>query len=338
MSRDPVPVLSELDLDAAPPQSISRFWLDLVHDAFGEPVRIPVLVARGKEDGPVCGITAAIHGNEVNGIPVIHRVFERLDPSRLRGTLVGVPVSNVQAFQLRQRRTDDGTDLNHLFPGRPDGREAEVYVARFFERVIRRFDLLLDLHTASFGRVNCLYVRADLSGDETARMALRQRPHVIVHNPPHDGTLRGACDEVGIHAITVEIGNPGRFQREYVKRSTIGVRSVLADQGMIPRRAVSPGDPPIICTSSSWLRTDHGGLLEVAVKVTDLVEEGQPVARLKDPFGRVTAEYAAPHAGVVIGHSVDPVAQTGARILHLGRVAPPDDPIVTRIETFLEPA
>ncbi|TNE86611.1 MAG: succinylglutamate desuccinylase/aspartoacylase family protein [Deltaproteobacteria bacterium] len=298
-------------------------WLDMLHDGLGRAVRLPILVARGERDGPVVGITAAVHGNEVNGVNTIHRLLHHIDTQKLKGTLVGVPVVNIGGFLLHQRRTDDGSDLNHLFPGKPHGREAEVLAWRFTERVVRRLDVLLDLHTASFGRVNCLYIRADMNNPRTAQMARLMRPEIIVHNPPADGTLRGCAASMGIPAITVEIGSAHRFQREYVKKTRTGLRAVLSELGMVAKRQVAVTDPPVVCSRSSWMFTDHGGLLEILPRVTQHVSAGEDVAVLRDVFGDETRRYVAPEDGVIIGHSVDPVADTGARILHLGVVAPP---------------
>lgn len=318
------PTLETLDLEGLPSGAVSRCWVEIAHDALGQPECIPVLVARGRP-GPVVGLTAAVHGNELNGIPVLHRLFDRIDTSALRGTVVGVPVVNVPGFHRGMRRFVDDQDLNHAFPGRPDGSVSDVWVHRLLERIVRRFDVLLDLHTASFGRVNCLYVRADMSDPATARMAFLQRPQIIVHNPANDRTLRGAAAAMGIPAITVEIGDPHRFQERYIKRTITGIRAVLQELGLVPRRPLALGDPPVVCGSSGWMHTDTGGLLTVLPSVTDTVARGEVVGRVVDVFGQVVREYRAPHDGVVIGHSVDPVARTGSRLVHLGRVATEED-------------
>jgi predicted deacylase len=324
-----VPIVDWLPLDI-PPASEQRVWLRLVDDALGLGVRAPVLVARGAEDGPTLGLCAAVHGDEVNGIPIIHSVFRRLDPHKLRGTVIGVPVINVPAFHDHSRRTPHGFDLNHHFPGCADGNDIEVYAHRLMERFVARLDLLIDLHTASRGRANCLYVRADMKTESTARMAYLQRPQIILHNPPSDGTLRGAAHERGVPAVTVEVGNPSRFQRDLIRRSVVGVRSVLVEHGMVSRRPVDPGEPPVLCKSSHWMYTDRGGLLEVFPKVTERVEAGQPIARLVDAFGDELVTYTAPHDGVIIGRAVDPVAAAGSRIVHLGVLASSNDGFVDR--------
>lgn len=317
-------IYEALDVERFPVGEVSRGQIDLVHDGLGRPMRLPVLVARGRRPGPVFGITAAVHGNELNGIPVIHSLLRAMDPHQLKGTVVGVPVVNVPGFLANERFFNDGRDLNLVMPGRPDGNISEVYSHRLLERIVSRFDFLIDLHTASFGRVNSLYVRADMTQPETARMAYLQRPQIILHNPPNDHTLRGAAAERGIPAITLEIGDPQGFQPAFVKRARVGVRSVLAAAKMLPRRQVVPGEVPVLCTRSYWVYTDHGGLLRVHPGLVEHFEEGDLIGTLRDIYGELVREYRAPQAGVVIGKSTNPVAQTGARILHLGVVAPPD--------------
>ena len=128
--------------------------------------------------------------------------------------------------------------------------------------------------------------------------------------------------DLGIPSITLEIGDPQKFQPSYVRSSRIGLRTVLAAAGMLARRPVAEGPEPILCERSRWMYTDRGGLLEVLPRPTDLVSRGERVAILRNAFGDAIREYHAPEDGIVIGKSVNPVGQTGARILHLGSVAP----------------
>ncbi len=308
----------ELVIEDFPRGELSRLYIDLVANGLAQDILLPVLVARGNKDGPVFGLTAAVHGNELNGIRVIHDLMHHIRPSKLRGTVVAVVVVNVPGLHRHQREFVDGGDLNHIFPGREDGNVAEVYANRILERIVSRFDYLVDLHTASFGRVNSLYVRADMTHFATANMAYLQRPQIIVHNPPSDYTLRGAAMDLGIPSITLEIGDPQRFQPGYVRSSRIGIRAVLAAAGMLSQKPAAEGPEPILCEQSMWMYTDRGGLLEVLPRPTELVKKGERVAVLRNAFGDVIREYDAPEDGIVIGKSVNPVGQTGARILHLG--------------------
>ena len=318
LSEEGVSIIRELKVEEVPKGGVQRYWLHLVTDGMGTPIFVPLIVARGHKEGPVLGLTAAVHGNELNGIPVIQRLFKELDLSSLRGTIVGVPVVNVPSLLRNKRRFIDGTDLNHIMPGRPDGNVSQVYAYRIVNRVVREFDYLVDLHTASFGRVNSYYIRADMDKPIVRQMALLQNAQIIVHNPPSDGTLRGAAEALGIHAITLEVGNPNTFQRGLIRSGLTGIHNLLSYLEMTPGEIEEPDTPPVICHHSYWLYTDTGGIMTVQPKVTEFVEARQPIAQLRNVFGNLIKEYSVPEAGIVIGKSVNPVNQTGGRILHLG--------------------
>ncbi len=313
-------LVDDLEPGAVRSGAITRLRLRIVEDGAGLPVALPVLIARGELEGPTLGIIAAVHGNEINGIPVIHRVFERLEPRRLRGTVVGVLVVNYPSFSRQVRRYLDGVDLNHIMPGDPAGNASRLYAYRVKERVLSKFDYLVDLHTASVGRHNTLYARADLEHEACATMASLLRPQIILHNQPNDGTVRGTAAHLGIPAVTLEIGNPLRFQPEHIRRCVSGIRAVMRYLDMIKSKSKSRRETPdpIFCERSYWTYTDRGGLLTVHPGLGERVAAGSPIATLTNVFGDVTRTYEAPEDGVVIGRAVNPVGYSGARIVHLG--------------------
>jgi uncharacterized protein len=311
-------VIRRLDLSKVPQGSIRRFWLHLISDGMGLPVYIPVIVARGRKDGPVLGITAAIRGNEINGIPLIQRFFQEVSLDNLAGTVIGVPVINIPSLLIKERNFIDGTDLNRVMPGRADGSNSQVYAFRLVDRIIRYFDYLLDLHTASFGRVNAHYIRADMDDPICREMAILQNAQVIVHNLPSDGSLRGAADSLGIYAITLEVGSPHTFHKGFLRSGLTGIYNLLCQLQMTEGAIELPESRPYICKNSYWIYSDSGGILTVAPNVGELVYAGETIATLRNIFGDVIKEYTAPENGIVIGKSVDPINQTGGRIIHLG--------------------
>ncbi len=313
-----VEILKELNIRKVPKGTISRYWLEIVKDGMGVPVRIPVIIARGKVKGKTVGLTAAVHGNELNGIPVIQRLFNELDVTKLRGTIVGIPILNVPSYLRKKRRFLDGTDLNHIMPGKPNGTVSQIYAWRVVDKIIKHFDFLLDLHTASNGRINSYYIRADMSDEIVRKMALLQNAQIIVHNPPSDGTLRGTADELEIPAITLEVGNPNLFQKGMIRDGLTGIHNLLGFLKMTDSEVEDQSSETVLCKKSYWIYTDTGGLLAVHPDVTQIVEKGEKIATLRNVFGDVIREYLAPERGIVIGKSVSPVNQAGGRILHLG--------------------
>lgn len=314
---DDIPVIKRIDIDLVPKETIQRYWLHLTSDGIGTPQYIPVIIIRGINDKHVVGVTAVMHGNELNGISVVQKLVNRIDPLKLEGVLVCIPVSNVPAFLRKQRDFSDGVDLNRIMPGSEWGNESDIYAYRLISRVINEFDYLIDLHTASFGNINSFYVRANMNIPEVARMAWWQNPQIIVHKESV-GTLRYAAENLGIHTITVEIGDPNRFQKEVISNALDGILNTLIHLDMIEGEFEQIELKPVECDKSYWLHTDRGGLLDVYPKLADYVKPGEVIAKVSNIFGDVLETYTAPESGIVIGKNMYPVNPTGGRILHLG--------------------
>ncbi|KAI8086709.1 uncharacterized protein BX664DRAFT_336579 [Halteromyces radiatus] len=322
----PHPVVRErLKVEDFEEYSTNTVWIKMVTQGLNEWVRIPVIVLRGSENGPVVGLTAAVHGNELNGVPCIHRVISQIDVKKLKGTLVAIPCVNVVGYLKFQREFADGRDLNRQFPGKEDGFASQVYCFHLMHKLLSQFNYLIDLHTASFGRVNSFYVRADMNDPVAAHMAKLQKSQIILHNSGQDGTMRSAAAAKNIKAITVEIGNPQLFQDQYVQWAYWGVMRVLDHFNMYSLEhiqfAEQADDGPfntILCSSGFWIYTRTGGVLEVYPGVNTIISKGALIARIKDMFGSLVEEYFAPCTSVVIGRSSNPVAITGDRIIHLG--------------------
>ncbi len=312
--------VDRLEIESCTKGEFTKLFIELVENAIGRSIQVPVVVARGKKDGPIFGITAALHGNELNGIPVIHQLLQKINLKTLRGTIVCVIVANMPGLLAEQREFTDGQDLNHIMPGKPNGKLSQVYAYNLVDRITSHFDYLLDLHTASQGRVNSLYVRADLSQPMTAQMAYLLQPQIIVDNPASDYTLRGVAAENGIPAITVEICDPATFQRDPIKRTLQGIRRILRHVDMVSKKQqnIVAHKPPVLCQKSYWILTERGGMMRVNHKITHSVKKGELIATQVNIFGELVEEYFAPEDGVVIGHCVNPMGQTGARIMHLG--------------------
>ncbi len=316
--KESIKVIDQLNIEQCSKGEITRYWLHLVNDGMGVPIHVPIIVARGIEEGKTVGLTAAVHGNELNGIPVIQRIFREIDVTKLKGAIVGVPVINVPSLLRKKRRFLDGVDLNHIMPGRPDGTVSQVYAWRIVERIIKQFDFLIDLHTASNGRVNSYYIRADMKDETVKKMALLQNAQIIVHNPPNDGTLRGTADDMGIPAITLEVGNPNLFQKGMIRDGLTGIHNFLAYFGFTDGEIEEGEEETVLCKKSYWIYVDVGGFLTVHSPVMQHLKKGDVVATVRNVFGDSIKEYYAPEDGIVIGKSVSPVNQTGGRILHLG--------------------
>jgi predicted deacylase len=317
-----------IELAELPAGARTDLRLPIYQDALSRPLEVPFVVVRGRHPGPVLGLSAAVHGDELNGIKIIHHVLEQLEPSEMHGSLVCAPVVNVPAFQAGQRRfPEDDLDLNHVFPGKKEGRPSEQYARAFVKTFLPPLDYLVDIHTASEGRINSFYVRADLHQEEARRMALLINPEIVLHSRSGDGTLRNAARVRETPAITLEAGNPSVFQGRMVLEGELGLMNILTSLHIVRGEPPQPIDrDPVICHTSKWLRTTSGGLLHTRFQLRDRLEKKQLLAEIVDPFGKPVHSYHAPSEGIVIGMSKSPVAVPGTRYCHLGAIGEPPPP------------
>lgn len=316
---------------------VHHIHMHLTDNALGTPWRVPIIVVKGNEIGPVLGINAALHGNELNGISTIFKLVDEIDPKRFKGTLVMVPISNVPGYLMNQRTFSDSVDLNRIMPGKPDGSTSNQYAYQFTSKIVSRFDYLLDLHTASHGRVNSLYIRADLENEETRTLAYLQNPQIIVQKYDEEGTLRGWANENGIPSITIEIGNPSAFQHSLIDETLDGIMNTLKHYKMISGEVKDMVTDATICDNSYWIYSKKGGIVDVLPKLADQVKKGQLIATVFDVFGSIKEEIYADKNGVVIGKNVNPSCNAGARILHLGvNIIEPDTEDIPGHDDFVE--
>lgn len=318
--------IDRLDLTKIKEGQVKTFWLEVGNDGFNQPLTIPIIVVKGRETGPVLGLTSAIHGNELNGIAIIHQLIKDLNPETLSGIIVAVPGINRLSIEQHQRLFVDNQDLNRLFPGKKKGNRSQQYVWHLNTKILSKLDFLVDLHTASFGRANSLYVRGDFSVPIIKKLALVLDADILLNSSgaPSAGkslgenrTLRGEAAFQGVPALTIECGNPQVFQKEIIRRGISGLKNLMIELEMLSAKKTNVASA-IVCKKSYWMYTDAGGILDVIVDLTERVQAGQLVAVLRDSFGKDIKKYFAPEEGIIIGKSTNPINQSGGRIIHLG--------------------
>jgi predicted deacylase len=283
----------------------------------GVPVSTPVLVINGALPGPTLCLTAAVHGDELNGIEMVRRIMHDTEPERLSGTLIGVPIVNVQGFRRGSRYLPDRRDLNRYFPGNPNGSAAARIAHSFFTNVVAHCDALVDLHTGSFERANLPQIRADLRDPDVMTLTLGFGSTVILHSTPGVGTLRHAATRAGIPTVTLEAGGPLELELSEVKDGVKGIDSLMNSLGMV-RKVRFWGDPEPVYYRSSWVRADSGGILLSDVSLGSTVREGDLLGTITDPMSNARVELRSPYAGRIIGMARNQVVMPGFAAFHVG--------------------
>jgi uncharacterized protein len=302
---------------SVPPGTYQRLSWSATELFEGVPIATPVLVVNGSEPGPTLCLTAAIHGDELNGIEMVRRVMHNLDPRELSGAVIGVPIVNLQGFRRASRYLPDRRDLNRYFPGNPQGSQASRIAFSFFTKVMTHCDALVDLHTGSFERANLPQLRADLRNPDVVTLTQGFGATVILHSEPADGTLRFAATRAGIPAVTLEAGGPSELELKEVMHGVKGVETLLNTLGMI-REVRLWGDPEPVYYQSTWVRANSGGILLSDVSLGSTVERGDLLGTITDPMSNASTKLFSPYSGRIIGMARNQVVMPGFAAFHVG--------------------
>lgn len=287
-------------------------------------VFLPVHVLHGRRPGPRLFVTAAVHGDEINGIAIIRRLLESALLRNLRGTLLAVPVVNVYGFVRHSRYLPDRRDLNRSFPGSESGSLAGRLAATLMNEVVAGSDLGIDLHTGAAHRENLPQIRAQLDEFGVRDLALTFGAPVLLNSELRDGSLRSAAAAVGVPVLVYEAGEALRFDELSIRAGVRGILAVMRQLGMVrdgARRARSV-NPPLTAHSSTWARAHQSGMLRLLTPLGRRVEKGQRLVYIADPFGRDEEPVLAPASGIIIGRTNLPLVTEGAALFHIARCGP----------------
>lgn len=296
-------------------------------------VFLPVHVICGRRDGPRLFVSAAIHGDEINGVEIIRRLLLVPALKRLRGTLIAVPVVNVYGFISHQRYLPDRRDLNRSFPGSPKGSLAARLAHQFMTEIVANSTHGIDLHTGSLHRSNLPHVRACLDDPETARLARAFGTPVLLNSNVRDGSLRQAVVERKVPMLLFEGGEALRFDEMTVRAGMRGILNVMRALGMLADGAAKSVAKPFIARSSVWVRAPDSGILHSARTLGSLISAGERLGVLSNPLGEDKTEVTAPSSGILIGRSNLPLVNEGDAMFHIARFSRPAS-IAAQLQTF----
>ena len=288
---------------------------------YHSPMNLPIRVIRGKKDGPTIFISAAIHGDELNGIEIIRRFRKLSILKRLKGTVVLIPIVNIYGVMTLSRYMPDRRDLNRSFPGTKKGSLASRVAKVFFDEIVSKCDFGLDLHTASIHKSNLPQIRTNLDNKFTYNLAKIFEAPVVLHSELRDGSLRAQAQEKEIPVLLYEAGEALRFDETSIRIGVKGIVNILRELDMLPivnrKRKYKI---PIVARSSQWIRSTESGIIRTIKALGDTVKEDEVIAYVDEPLGDESFEIKAIFDGVIIGKSEIPLIQEGDAIFHIAKL------------------
>lgn len=297
-------------------------------------VSLPVSVVHGRKPGPRLFVSAAIHGDEINGVEIIRRLLKSPLLKRLRGALIAVPIVNIYGFVAQTRYLPDRRDLNRCFPGSAKGSLAARLAHTFLNEVVRKATHGIDLHTGSLHRSNLPQLRVTLDSEANRALAMSFGAPVILDAGLREGSLRHAVNAMGIPIIVYEAGEALRFDEVAIRAGLRGILSAMRHLEMLPAsESKARRVDPFVARGSHWVRAPESGILATTLKLGDRVEEGARIGVISDPLAEHETPILAPKAGVLIGRQNLPLVNEGDALFHIA-VFERLDPAADEVDFF----
>lgn len=283
------------------------------------PLYMPIKVLHGIESGPCLVIFSNLVGNELNGLEIAHRVVKNLEAKDIKGTLIAIPVVNVYGLTHFPDTLPTGGSLKNCFPGSVDGSFGDRMAYLFTEEILKRADYAIELCTGSLNHNILPQVYCDFSHPRAKQLAYAFEPPVITNLDLHGNTLRQTTEQLHLPLLSYQAGEAMRFDEEAIVVGMQGVIKVMRSLEMLPKQELSEeAFKPIASQDEEWILAHTSGILHTDVKLGQMVQQGEAIGRITDPFGADYSENViAPQEGVVVGINTTPLIHEGLPIFKM---------------------
>lgn len=268
---------------------------------------IPMLVINGKTEGDTVLVTAGIHSTEYIGIQAAVELAKEISPSKIRGTVMIMPVVNVSGFEQRTQSVcyEDGKNIYHVFPGDSEGTEAEKLSAALADLLENQIDYYIDLHSGDRFETLIPHVFHVKTADEmVSKKSLEMATYVDAEyriEVPEDceGAVAWAASK-GIPGILIERGSMGTWSQEEVRKTKEDVLRVMQHLGILKSDKGIEKFAQASFKKVDAVKAMEGGLWYPAKKVGEAFIEGETLGYMKDIFGNVKQECLASQRGMIL--------------------------------------
>lgn len=277
------------------------------------PLLIPVFVVRGVEEGPTLLLNAGLHGDELGGIEAVKKVVKDIDPMSLKGTLLAVPVVNIPAWKEQKRNSsEDGLNLNRLFPGSSKGTLSERVAYHFFHKLLLNSDFSLDLHTASYpdrfiphARIRVLH-----TPDKVIELLSAFGIELIWKREGAPGMLQVAALSKGIPAVTIELGG-GEYRD--ITLGSDGALNIMRYLGMLEGGYDQSTNLAELAEDRMKIPSPVDGLFQSYVELGSTLMSGSYLGRVTGEDG-LEKEIFSPVNGLLAGMCGEGRVKKGKRL------------------------
>src|SRR5216684_1673896 len=293
---------------------------------------IPVVVVQGSKPGPVLALVSGAHGTEYASVIAIEKLIQTIDPSQITGTVILVPLVNIQSFLQKVPHVNpvDGKSMNRFYPGKADGTQTERASLLITRQVVERSDYLIDYHGGDLDESLRPYSYWPRSGNEKHDAVTRDMvlafglEHIIIwsdrpKDPNASRYLDNTANTRGKPAIAVEAGYSGKVETDDVHALVAGTFSVMRYLKMLPGSATMV-EHPVWFGKIDTVTSEQPGIFYPLVQRGTYVELGMKIGYVTDYFGKIVFEAHAPAAGVVLYICGVPSMKKGDTVANVGEI------------------
>lgn len=287
-------------------------------------IQVPIIIERGKKDGPTLLITGGIHGNEINGIEIVRQLITKKYNKPESGMVICIPVVNVFGFLNQKRQFPDGRDLNRVFPGSPRGSLASRFAYHIIKDIVPLADYCIDYHTGGDSRFNVPQIRIHGGDSESLALAKIFDPPFIISSARKEKSFRETLYKLQKKVLLFEGGKSMHIDKVVTQMGIVGALQIMRHLGMrefkeeIDKLIVTTSDP-IILHNTQWMRAKYSGMFHPFVDLGKKVRKGEALGSISGPFGYFERKIKAPHSGYLICINEAPIVTQGDAIFHISK-------------------
>lgn len=281
------------------------------------PLFMPIKVIHGKNKGPVLVVYSGLKGTELNGLEIANRLVKGIDASKLSGTIIAIPVMNVYGLTHYPAILPSGSDLAKCFPGDEKGSFGERITKIVTDEILKKADYCIELQTGGINHNILPQVYCNIEKKSARAIAKLFRTPVITNMPENENNLWQTAEELHIQLFVYQAGEAMRFDQNVIQLGVDGIRNVMKSLDMLVKEPVSE-ITPIFSREEDWIVSHKGGILNTDVSLGQMIEKGETIGNISDPFGADVSEYIkAPRKGIVVGLNTSPLIQEGLPIFKI---------------------
>jgi len=279
-------------------------------------VKVPVIIERSKNPGPVVLLLAGIHGDETNGVGIVREIIEQKINKPINGTVICIPVFNVFGYLIQTREFPDGRDLNRMFPGSSNGSLASQFAYQFTKEIAPFVDYVIDFHTGGGERDNIAQIRCNIDDEKALELAKVFNPPMIVFSNNITKSLRDTLHNLGKTILLFEGGKSKELDANVINEGVNGTKNILIHLGLLEGEITVKGNP-IFVHKAKWLRASHSGMFKAMAKNGTFVKKKEVLGVIQDPFGEFKKKIFAPFNCHIFCINKTPIVNKGDALFHL---------------------